>query len=173
MGALVLLLLTFLAAAVPDVAPRALSIASHPPDLFVALAAYLALRGSGYAAVGWAVLLGCAKDAVSLDPLGTHAFVLGTVAFLLARDRGAHAAGREPIRGVARAAAVGGAVVLSGVLYALRAWPIAGSAAPFAAIPAAFPCALWTALFSAPLLFALDRTRALDDLVTRHDALRA
>lgn len=168
MGALVLLLLAFVAAAVPDLSPRFLGIASHPPDFFVAFAAYLALRGSGTGCVGWAALLGGLKDAVSLDPLGTHAFTLAAVAFLLSRER----SGREPIRGLARAGAVGGAVLLAGVLYALRAWPIAGSGAPFAAILHAFPAALWTAVFAPPLLSLLDRTRVLDDVAGRDLAVR-
>src|SRR5262249_27435233 len=59
----------------------------HAPDLYVALAAYLALRARTISVVKWGILLGCLKDCASLDPLGTHAFVLGATTFLFARPR--------------------------------------------------------------------------------------
>ena len=122
MGLLVLLALALLAAAVPDAAPHVLAIDRHPPDLFLALAAYLALRGRGYEAVPWAMALGALKDCASLDPLGTHAFVLGTVALLLSSGR--ERAGS--VRGVTRAFAVGAAGVLAHAISLVRSIPVTG-----------------------------------------------
>jgi rod shape-determining protein MreD len=172
-GAPVLLLLTFLAAAVPDLAPRALGLDRFPPDLFVGLVAYLALRGRGEGVVLWACLVGVAKDAASLDPLGTHAFVLGALAWLLARDEGRGRGDRRPLAGVSRAVAVAGAVLLAQVLYAARTWPVGGRLPSFGTFLEAFPVALSTAVVLAPLFALLDRTGALDDLAGRTDALRA
>jgi rod shape-determining protein MreD len=169
-GALVLLLLTFLAAAVPDLAPRFLGIDRYPPDLLTALAVYLALRGRGEGVVLWGCLLGAAKDATSLDPLGMHAFVLGTVAWLFSRDR--ERGGGDPLGGVSRAVAVAGGVILAHVLYALRAWPVGGRGVPLGTLLGAFPTALVTAVFTAPLFALLDRTGALDDVAGRPHALR-
>jgi rod shape-determining protein MreD len=170
-GALVLLLLTFLAAAVPDLAPRVMGLDRFPPDLLTALVVYLALRGRGDGVVLWGCLLGVAKDAVSLDPLGTHAFVLGAVAWAFARDRERGAA--APVAGVARAAAVAGAVLLAHVLYAVRVWPVGGLVPSAATLLRAVPIALVTAVATAPLFALLDATGALDDVAGRPDALRA
>src|SRR5437867_13005231 len=87
MGPLVLLLGAVVACAVPDAMPRTLSVDRHAPDLFAALAAFLALRGTGLHVVKWGIVLGLLEDCASLDPLGTHAFVLGTTTFLFARRR--------------------------------------------------------------------------------------
>jgi len=163
MGLLVLLALALLAAAVPDAAPHVLSIDRHPPDLFLALAAYLALRGRGYEAVPWAMALGALKDCASLDPLGTHAFVLGTVALLLSSGR--ERAGS--VRGVTRAFAVGAAGVLAHAISLVRSIPVTGEMPTAAAFLDGLPIGLWTAVFAAPLLALLDRTGALDDLAGR------
>lgn len=163
MGPLVLLALALLAAAVPDAAPHILSIDRHPPDLFVALAAYLALRGRGYEAVPWAVGLGALKDCASLDPLGTHAFVLGLVAFLLSSGR--ERAGQA--RGVTRAVAVAGAGALAHAIYLVRSIPITNSLPTASSLLDGLPIGLWTAVFAFPLLGLLDRTGALDDLAGR------
>ena len=82
MSIFALFLFVLLASALPGVWPRALGLASYAPDLWVALVVYLALRGRGYLAVGWGIALGLLRDALSLDPLGTHAFVLGVTAFV-------------------------------------------------------------------------------------------
>jgi rod shape-determining protein MreD len=162
MGAVVLLLLATFAAALPDHAPRTLGIASHPPDLFAALAVFLALRAPGYAAVPWAIALGASKDALSLDPLGSHAFVLGTIAFLHSRP------GRTiPVTGVVRALALLGGVLLAHLLYVVRMVPVAREGPTLASIGAGFPTALWTVLLTWPLFSVLERTRALDGLVGR------
>ena len=163
MGLLVLLALALLAAAVPDAAPHVLAIDRHPPDLFLALAAYLALRGRGYEAVPWAMALGALKDCASLDPLGSHAFVLGTVALLLSSGR--ERAGS--VRGVTRAFAVGAAGVLAHALSLVRSIPVTGEVPTAAAFLDGLPIGLWTAVFAAPLLALLDRTGALDDLAGR------
>ncbi len=163
MGPIVLLALALVSAAVPDAAPHVLSIDRHPPDLFLALAAYLALRGRGYEAVPWAVGLGALKDCASLDPLGTHMFVLGTVAFLLSSGR--ERAGQ--VRGVTRAVAIAGAGALGHAIYLVRSIPVASSVPALSDFVAGLPIGLWTAVFSAPLLGLLDRTGALDDLAGR------
>ena len=163
MGALVLLFLIVVAGAAPDLAPSFAGIAAHPPDLLLALAAYLALRGSGYGAVPWAIGLGITKDAMSLDPFGTHAFVLGAVALMLVRDR----RGETPVSGALRAGAVFLAALFGHVVAVLRAIPISLDGFSFAALLAGFPMALWTALFTWPLFALLDRTRALDDIAGR------
>jgi len=163
MGLLVLLALALLAAAVPDAAPHVLAIDRHPPDLFLALAVYLALRGRGYDAVPWAMGLGALKDCASLDPLGTHAFVLGTVALLLSSGR----ARAGSVRGVTRALAVGAAGALAHAIYLVRAIPVTGELPSAAALLDGLAIGLWTAVFAAPLLAILDRTGVLDDLAGR------
>lgn len=163
MGPLVLLALALLAAAVPDAAPHLWAIDRHAPDLFLALAAYLALRGRGYEAVPWAIGLGALKDCASLDPLGTHAFVLGTVAFLLSSGR--ERSGK--VRGVTRALAVAGAGALAHAIYLVRSIPVTNELPTASALLAGLPIGLWTAVFAAPLLALLDRTGALDDLAGR------
>ena len=163
MGALVLLLLVVVAGAVPDACPQFLGIAAHPPDLLLALAANLSLRGSGYGPVPWSIGLGIAKDAMSLDPFGTHAFVLGTVSLMLVRDRSSE----SPARGLLRVGAISLAALFGHVLAVLRSIPVAREGFSFAGLAAGFPVALWTGLLTWPLLALLDRTRALDDIAGR------
>ena len=163
MGALVLLLLVIVAGAVPDLCPSFAGISSYPPDLLLALAAYLSLRGSGYGPVPWSIGLGFAKDAMSLDPFGTHAFVLGAVSLMLVRDR----SGESPARGLLRVGAVMFATLFGHVLAVLRSIPVAREGFSFGGLLAGFPIALWTGLLTWPLFALLDKTRALDDLAGR------
>jgi rod shape-determining protein MreD len=165
-GVVVLLGLVVLASAVPDLAPSFLAIDAHPPDLWVAIVVYLALRGRGLAALPWAVALGLARDSLSVDPLGTHAFVLGTVAFVLARR---HASGAPP-DGPARLAILFTATSCASALYVLRLLPVAEARPPASALLDAVPIALWTTLFAGPLFALLDRARLLDDVAGRTDA---
>jgi rod shape-determining protein MreD len=165
----VLLALMLLATALPDLSPPFLAIARHPPDLWVAAALYLALRGRGYRAVGWAILIGLVRDSVSLDPLGTHAFVLGTVAFLFAEGRRQ----RGRLDGGSRLALVGLGTLVAGWLYLLRILPLGGEGVTFAAFLDAFPVALWTVVLAAGLYSLLDRFRLLDELCGRTRAFPA
>ena len=158
MGFLVLFALAVLACAVPDFAPAALGIHRHAPDLFAAVAVSLGLRGRGSGALAGAVVLGLLQDCASLDPLGTHAFVLGLVAFVFQRSDGG-----EPMRGASRALLVALGTLLAHALLWLRLLVIMQASPGFASIGQAFPTALWTALASWPLLSLMDRTHALDD----------
>lgn len=167
MGLLVLFAWAVLASAVPDAAPRWLGIDRHAPDLWVALAVWLGTRANGYAVTGWAALLGALKDACSLDPLGTHAFVLAAVAFVFVRRRGA------PVRGVALAVALATGTMVAHVLYVLRSVPLHAEGPALGNLLAGAPTALWTAIAAWPLLGLLDRTRALHDLVGRPGGLPA
>ena len=162
MGPAVLLLLAMLAAAVPDLVPNWLGVASSPPDLFAALAVFLALRADGYGAVPWAILLGLAEDASSLDPAGCHAFALGAAALALSRPRSSPAS-----TGAGRAFAVAGGTLLAHVIYVLRMIPVAPEGLGLAALFGGVAVAFWTGLLSWPLLSLLERTRALDGLVGR------
>jgi rod shape-determining protein MreD len=162
-GVAVLLALTVLASAVPDLAPGFLSIDAHPPDLWLASAVYLVLRGRGFAPLPWVIALGLARDCLSVDPLGTHAFVLGAVGFVLARRR----SGSAPPDGAGRAAVLFAASLCASALYVLRLLPVAEARPPASALLDAFPVALWTTLAAAPLYALLDRTRALDGLAGR------
>lgn len=169
MGLLVLLVLMLLAAATPDLCPSFLSIHRHPPDLWVAAALYLAFRARGFKAVGWAVLLGLARDSVSLDPLGTHAFVLGTTAFFFAEGRRQ----RGRVRGATRLALTGLGCLIAGWLYLVRILPIGGGAVTFGAFVDVFPVALWTAVLASGLYPMLDRYGLLDELCGRTRAFPA
>jgi rod shape-determining protein MreD len=162
MGIAVLALLSWVAASVPDACPSWLGLSANPPDLFVALAAYLALRGQGTAAVKWGILLGAAKDCLSLDPLGSNAFVLGVVAQVFGRREG-HA----PLDGLARAVATGAAALFASWLYLLRMAPVSHGTLTFSAFLGAVPSALATAVLAPPLFSLLDRTRVLDGLAGR------
>jgi len=168
MGLLVLFAIAVLACAVPDLAPSLLGISAHPPDLFVAVAAWLGLRGRGAGALVGAVVLGCLRDFASIDPLGTHAFVLGTVAFVFLRPERAHVA-----TGWSRALLVGLACVLAHGLLLVRLLVVSRDAPDFASIASAFPTALWTALASWPLLALLDKSRLLEDLTGARRGLSA
>jgi len=160
MGFLVLFAVAVLGCAAPDVAPAFLGISRHAPDLFVAVAAYLGLRGRGAGALAGAVFLGCLRDCASLDPLGMHGFVLGAVAFVFLRPERVHVP-----TGASRALLVAVACVLAHglLLLHLLVVPRDGSGPDFASLRGAFPTALWTALASWPLLALLDKTGLLDD----------
>jgi rod shape-determining protein MreD len=163
-----LVLWLLLAAAVPDLCPQALGLAAHAPDLWVAFVVYAACRGRGYAAVGWGIALGLVRDAASLDPLGTHGFVLGLVGFLFAEGR----TDRGRIQGFARFACTFLAVVAAGWTYALRLLPLGGTLA-LQTVLDVFPTAFFTAIAAGPLYALADRFRALDDLLGRRRGLPA
>lgn len=180
MGPLVLFAWSVVAAALRDAMPDRFGLAAHPPDLHVALAAWLALRAAGPRVVVWGIVLGLLVDCASLDPLGTHAFVLGTVTWLFSRrhdpldarsfDR------RSAVRGPTGALlplCVALASVAASALYALRCLPMYGDVAALSGFVERLPAALTTALVSWPLLVVLDRTGALDDLTGHRRAARA
>lgn len=169
MGLVVVFAWAILSGALPDLAPTRFGLDRAPPDLYVALATYLALRGTGYHVVKWGILLGFLVDCASLDPLGTHAFVLGTVTFLFARSRGAS----RGATGALLPLAVAAATVVARVLYALRCLPLHRDVPVLGTVLGAFPAALTTALVSWPLLVLLDRTGAVADLTGRRHAARA
>jgi rod shape-determining protein MreD len=165
----VLLALMLFATALPDLAPPFLSIGRHPPDLWVAAVLYLALRGRGYKAVGWAILIGLARDSVSLDPLGTHAFVLGTIAFFFAE--GGRQRGR--LEGLTRLSLVAVGTLAAGWLYLLRILPLGSDVVTAAAFLDVVPGVLWTVVLAAGLYPMLDRGRLLDELCGRTRAFPA
>lgn len=169
MGVVVLVAWAVLAAAIPDAMPAWASIDRHAPDLFVAFAVWLGVRGTGLHVVGWSILLGLLADCASLDPLGTQGFVLGAVTLTLARPRG----DRRERAGLGLAAAVAGGTVLARVLAALRALPLHRDVDLVGAFGASLPTALWTAVASWPLLAFLDRTGLADDLTGRRSARAA
>lgn len=169
MGLLVLLAWAVLAGAVPDLAITRLGLDRAPPDLYVAMATFLALKGSGYHVVKWGILLGLLADCASLDPLGTHAFVLGTVAFLFARRHG----DARGVTGALVPVALALATVVARALYVVRCLPLHQGGPILAPLAAALPVALSTALVSWPLLVLLDRVGAIDDLTGRRRAARA
>ncbi|MDA1194989.1 MAG: rod shape-determining protein MreD [Planctomycetota bacterium] len=166
MSAVALFALTLLATALPDLLPSTWGLARHPPDLWALAALYLALRARGFRAVGWAVLLGLIRDCVSLDPLGTHGFVLGAIAFLFCagqRERGR-------VDGASRVALVFVGVLASGWLYLLRLVPIGGGVVTFGAFLDAIPVALWSALLAMGLFPLFDRFGLFDDVCGRSRA---
>ena len=169
MSLVVLLALMLLAMAMPDLAPHVLSIHRHPPDLWLAIALYIAFRARGFKAVGWAVLIGLVRDSVSLDPLGTHAFVLGTVAFVFAEGRSQ----RGRVEGMTRMLFASAGALLAGWLYLLRILPLGGGAVTFGAFIDVIPVVFWTALLAAGLYPTLDRYRLLDELCGRTHAIPA
>lgn len=168
MGWIVLVLWMVLAATVPDLCPRAWGLATHPPDLWLAFVVYAACRGRGYAAVGWGIVVGLLQDAQSLDPLGTHGFVLGLVGFLFAEGR----TDRGTVAGVTRTVSTFLASVAAAWVTVLRLLPLGGGLA-LAPFLDAFPTALFTALAAEPLFSLADRFRALDDLLGRRRGLPA
>lgn len=166
MGWVVLFLLVLLAAAVPDLCPDMLGIAAHPPDVWILLVLYIAFRARAYQGVGWGIALGVVRDSLSLDPLGTHAFVLGVIAFAFAE--GNYHRGR--VIGVTRVLFVFVGAVMGTWLYLLRVLPYAAGGLSFEAMWAALPGALWTALAALLLYPPLDRYKLLDDLCGRRHA---
>ena len=168
MGPLVLFLLLILATHMPQITPGFWGMSTYAPDLWVLLALYLAFRGRGFQAVGWAILIGVARDATSLDPLGTSAFVLGFVAWVFAEGNGQ----RGRIEGGSRLVLTFVGVVVAGWVYAFRVLPM-GQPLEFAALLGAFPVALWSTLFAAGLFALLDQQRLLDDIAGRRHALSA
>ena len=167
MSLVVLVVLMVLASALPDLLPSVLSIHRHPPDLWALAALYLAFRARGFKAVGWAILIGLVRDCVSLDPLGTNAFVLGTVAFIFCEGRRQ----RGRIDGFARVLLTGLGVLLASWLYLLRLLPSVAGMVTFGAFVDAIPVALWSALMAAGLFSVLDRYGLLDELCGRKHAL--
>lgn len=168
MGWLVIVAWMVLAAGLPDLLPPALGLSSHAPDLWVALVIYLACRGRGYAAVGWGMVIGLLRDAHSLDPLGTHGFVLGLVGFLFCEGR----SDRGRLAGPARLACVFLGSVAASWAYVARSLPMGGGFSPQPLL-AAFPTALWTSLAALPLYLSVDRFSALDDVAGRRHGLSA
>lgn len=166
MSFVLLLVLMLLATAVPDLVPTVLSIDRHPPDLWAVVALYLAFRARGFRAVGWAVLLGLVRDCVSLDPFGTHGFVLGTVAYVFCegrRDRGR-------IEGGTRAALAFLGVLAAGWLYLIRILPLGGDVVTFAAFLDVVPVALWSTIMAMGLYPVFDRFGLLDEICGRSHA---
>jgi len=157
-----------LAAALQGAWPRVLGLAAHPPDPWIVLVVYVALRGRGYAAVGWALVFGVLRDALSLDPLGTHAFVLATTAFVFCEGHRQ----RAPVEGLPRLLVTFAAVLLAGGLYLVRIVPMGGSVV-WADVLGLAPTALWTTLLGAGLYPILDTTRVFDDLMGRRRGLPA
>lgn len=166
MSLVVLLALMLLATAVPDLVPSMLSIDRHPPDLWAITALYLAFRARGFRSVGWAVLLGLVRDCVSLDPFGTHGFVLGSVAFLFCEGHKS----RGRIEGGTRAALTGLGVLVAGWLYLLRILPLGGGVVTFGAFVDAVPVALWSTLMAMGLYPVFDRFGLLDEICGRSHA---
>jgi rod shape-determining protein MreD len=169
MGLPALIVLLLLAAGLPDLMPRALGLSAHAPDLWLALALYLTFRAPGYGAVGWAIAIGLVEDCLSLDPLGTHGFVLGTVAWLFAEG----ASHRGRLDGGPRLLMTALASVLAGWIYLLRIVPFGGGVVTAGAFLQAFPTALWTTVLSAALFPLLDHRGVLDDLCGRPRGLPA
>ena len=166
MSLVILFLLMILATALPDLLPSFLSLQRHPPDLWALMVLYLAFRARGFKAVGWGILIGLVRDAVSLDPLGTHAFVLGTLAFIFCegrRDRGR-------IDGLTPGVQTGLGVLLASWLYLLRLLPMGAAGVTAGAFLEAIPVALWSALMAAGLFSLFDRYGLLDELCGRSHA---
>ena len=157
------------AAALPGLCPPALDLARHPPDVWVALVVYLALRGRGYRAVGWGITLGALRDCFSLDPLGTHAFVLGLVAYLFSEGR----IRRGPMEGAPRVLFTFVAALIAGWLTILRLLPLGVEPLTWTEVWYVVPTALFTTVFAAFLYPLLDHFRLFDDLLGRAHGLPA
>ena len=158
-----------LACAAPDLAPSLLGWERHAPDLFVALAVYLAVRSDGLDVVAWGIALGLAQDCVSLDPLGTHAFVVGLVTLLFARGRGSF----ERSSGLGLGFSLFGGTLLAHGLYVLRMIPVLREGPTLPGLLAGAPVGLWTTLWAWPLLALLEKAHAFDDLTGRRHGLSA
>lgn len=169
MSVFVLFCLMLLAGFLPALCPDLLGISAHAPDLWAVTVLYLALRAPGYQAVGWGILVGLVRDCVSLDPLGTSGFVLGTLAFFFAEGR--HRRGR--VDGVYRMSLVALGVVAASWIYLLRILPLGGGVVEAGLFIDALPTALWSAVLAGGLYALLDHYRLLDDLCGRGRALPA
>ena len=169
MSFVLLLALMLLATAVPDLVPSVLAIDRHPPDLWAILALYLAFRARGFRCVGWAVLLGLVRDCVSLDPFGTHGFVLGTIAFIFCEGRKS----RGRIEGGTRALLTFVGVLGAGWLYLLRILPLGADGVTFEAFLGAVPVALWSTLMAMGLYPVFDRYALFDEICGRSHAFSA
>ncbi len=165
---MVLFVLMLLAAALPDLMPQVLSIHRHPPDLWAVAVLYIAFRARGFKAVGWAIGIGVARDCVSLDPLGTHAFVLGCLAFFFCEGRSS----RGRLEGMSRAALTGLGVLIASWIYLVRILPLGGGVVTFGAFVDAFPIALWSMVLAIGLYPVLDRYRLLDEICGRTHAFQ-
>ena len=165
MSLVVLFLLVLLALAMPDLCPQALGLSDNAPNVWVLVTLYLSLRARGYAGVGWGIGLGALLDAISLDPLGTNAFVLGTLAWLFAEgDRS-----RGRIEGLSRLLFVFVGAVIASWIYLLRVVPFRGGVT-VGSFFEVFPAAAWTTVFAMALYPLLDRYHLLDDLCGRRRA---
>lgn len=169
MGLFVLYGLLVVAGLLPDLMPDVMGLAHHGPDLFLLVTLYMALRGRGYSAIPWAILVGLVCDSLSLDPMGTHAFVHGTVAFFFCEGR--HHRGR--VEGVSRALMAGTGVVVGTWIYLARLLPMGNHGVEFFDFVGAFVTAFWSMLFALGLYGLLDRYRLLDDVIGRSRALSA
>ncbi len=152
-----------LAGFLPDLMPTALSLHRFAPDLWLLTTLYIAFRSRGYHAVPWGIGIGLVRDSLSLDPLGTHGFVLGCVAFFFAEGR-TH---RGRMEGASRVLLTALATVIAGWLYLLRILPFGDSGVTWGAFLEPFPVALWTTLLSIGLFALIDRYRLLDDVCGR------
>ena len=160
--------LVLLAGVMPGLWPQALALPAYPPDPWLIFLGYVAMRGRGFTAVAWGILLGIVRDALSLDPLGTYAFVMGTTGFLFCEGR-RH---RAPIEGAARLVATFAATLVTAWLYVLRGLPM-GSGLQWGDVFAAVPTALWTTLVAAGLYPVFDHFRLFDELMGRHRGVPA
>ncbi len=159
MSYLVLFGLILLSLALPDLCPPVLGLDRHPPDLWLVIVVYLALRCPGYRAVPWGVGVGLVRDAASIDPLGTHGFILGTVAFLFCEGRRR----RGAVDGGMALLAVLAAGLVAGWLYPLRTLPATGSLSPALFAHGTFT-AITTTVLAAGLLPLFDRYHLLDEI---------
>lgn len=168
MAILVLWALALLAAALPGLMPDALGFRAYPPDLWIVVVVYIALQARGYAAVGWGILLGVLRDAASLDPLGTHAFVLGTIGWMFCEGSG-H---RGRVTGAPRVLLTALAAAVATWIHALRGLPMGyglGAADLYAALPSAFT----TGCLAAVVGPVLDHFALLEELMGRRRGLPA
>ncbi len=167
MSLVLLLGLMLLATALPDLVPSILSIDRHPPDLWAIAALYLAFRARGFRSVGWAIGIGLVRDCVSLDPFGTHGFVLGVVAYIVCEGQ----TSRGRIDGGMRALLTGAGVLGASWLYLLRILPLGGGVVTFGAFVDAVPVALWSTLMALGLYPVFDRFGLFDEICGRARAL--
>jgi rod shape-determining protein MreD len=154
---------------VPGLCPAWLDLPAHPPDVWLLPVAYAAFRGRAYHAVGLGIALGLLRDCLSLDPLGTHGFVFGAVAYAFCEGRRM----RPPVTGLPRLLLTVLAALLAGWLYLLRVLPLGADAPPLSEALHVVPTALWTGAASLLLFPLLDQTRVLDDLLGRARGLPA